>query len=342
MGKKQFLSNLLLNRFSPLDRWLACFLNKKQHVWVLAYHRVNQLPAADFAFNEEIISATPAMFRAQMHWLSQHFQVINHQQLLAYQQGQLHFDKPPCLITFDDGYADNAEQALPILQDFGMSATIFVTTGALDSQQLFWFDQVACWINLMTPRTLSLDDDKFVITVTNDNRKRVRQAIGAYLAKVSETHRQVFLQQLEAQCQVSISAELAALAKPLSWDQVRTMTAAGIEIGVHTVSHGFLDQMTSAEIETELLLAKQRITEETGVTPIALSYPTGKYSAEVMQVAKRLGFHFGYTYHHQVANLQHLASSPNAAFELPRLHVELDVDMPLFKANMLLPQWFAD
>lgn len=342
VGKKQLLSTLLFNRFSFLERIIMGNTRKQHSLWVLAYHRVNQIPKDDFAFNEEIISATPDMFRAQLKWLSKYFKVINHQQLLAHQQGVLTLTKPPCLITFDDGYADNAELALPILQEFGMPATIFVTTGTLDSQELFWFDKVAYWINYTAPRTLILDEARFVMSVTDHNRKLVRQAIGVYLAGVSENQRLLFLQQLEAQCQITIPDALVALAKPLSWQQARQLTAAGIEIGAHTVSHGFLNQMTAVQIENELFIAKQRIEEETGQSPIALSYPTGKYSETVIQIAKRLGFQFGYTYHHQVAHLKNIKAASQAAFEIPRLHVELDVNLPLFKANMLLPSWFGD
>src|SRR5690606_33047929 len=39
-----------------------------------------------------------------------------------------------CSITFDDGYADNAELALPVLSHWRLPATFFVTTGFIDSQ----------------------------------------------------------------------------------------------------------------------------------------------------------------------------------------------------------------
>ena len=342
IGKKQLLSTLLFNRYSPLDRLFALHKITKNDLCVLAYHSVKSAPDTNFAFNEDIISATPEMFELQLQWLSQHFQVINHQQLVAFQQGQAFFDKPPCLITFDDGYADNAEQALPILQKFGFPATIFVTTGTVDNQDLFWFDKVAFWINRTSPRTLMLDEGRFVAQVTDHNRKQTRQAIGAYLANISEAQRLLFLQQLETQCEQPIPEALFGQAKPLTWEQVRELMAAGMDIGAHTVSHGFLNRMTADEIEQELSLAQQRIKQETGQAPIALSYPTGQYSPKVMQIAKRLGFHFAYTYHHQVAQLAQLKSTSTAAFEIPRLHVELDVNLPLFKANMLLPTLFGD
>jgi peptidoglycan/xylan/chitin deacetylase (PgdA/CDA1 family) len=42
-------------------------------------------------------------------------------------------------ITFDDGYADNAELALPILKRWSLHATFFVTTGFIGSDtQTFW------------------------------------------------------------------------------------------------------------------------------------------------------------------------------------------------------------
>ena len=47
------------------------------------------------------------------------------------------------VITFDDGYADNAELAAPVLKRWSLPATFFVTTGFMESQQQVFWDKDA-------------------------------------------------------------------------------------------------------------------------------------------------------------------------------------------------------
>ena len=47
------------------------------------------------------------------------------------------------LITFDDGYRDNFDLAVPILRERGIPATFFLPTAFLDSPRLPWWDHVA-------------------------------------------------------------------------------------------------------------------------------------------------------------------------------------------------------
>ena len=46
------------------------------------------------------------------------------------------------VVTFDDGYADNCWQALPILERHAVPATFFVTTGYLRETRRFWWDEL--------------------------------------------------------------------------------------------------------------------------------------------------------------------------------------------------------
>ena len=57
-------------------------------------------------------------------------------------------------ITFDDGYADNAKLAGPILEGLGMPATFFITAGVVGSGREFWWDRLA---NLLLSSSLGRD-----------------------------------------------------------------------------------------------------------------------------------------------------------------------------------------
>src|SRR3974390_230673 len=100
----------------------------RQAIPVLLYHNV--APSRSGPHPE--LTVTPKVFERQMEWLAR----TGHSPLSAVgvidcleQRG--HLPDKPILITFDDGYADIATYALPILQSYGFSATVFVATRLL-------------------------------------------------------------------------------------------------------------------------------------------------------------------------------------------------------------------
>lgn len=89
---------------------------------ILMYHRVDRLDGYDQ------LTVTPERFREQMRILAEHYRVIPLS--LALEELALGCPTPHTVVlTFDDGYRDNLVHALPVLKEFGLSATVFVTTG---------------------------------------------------------------------------------------------------------------------------------------------------------------------------------------------------------------------
>ena len=99
------------------------------NVPILVYHyiRLNPVPSDKLGFG---LSVTPAEFLAQMDWLrlSGGHPVTMHQ-VLAAMSGGPPLPKHPVVLTFDDGYADFASVAVPVLQREGFVATDYVVGG---------------------------------------------------------------------------------------------------------------------------------------------------------------------------------------------------------------------
>jgi peptidoglycan/xylan/chitin deacetylase (PgdA/CDA1 family) len=88
---------------------------------VLCYHSVNPEPS--------YLGLTPELFDAHLAWLGEHCQVVSLDELVA---APARGGGPYVAITFDDGYADNHEYALPLLSARGMTASFFVAVGFLE------------------------------------------------------------------------------------------------------------------------------------------------------------------------------------------------------------------
>jgi peptidoglycan/xylan/chitin deacetylase (PgdA/CDA1 family) len=94
---------------------------------VLRYHSISRDRSHE-------TNVSPDAFREQMLWLKQHYHVLDPDDLYARK------DRPPVLVTFDDGYADNVHQALPILEEAGIKAVVFLIAGYVGTDKLLPHD----------------------------------------------------------------------------------------------------------------------------------------------------------------------------------------------------------
>lgn len=101
---------------------------------ILAYHRVRD--------DEERYSVSPQQFSEQMQFLQQHgYTAISLAEMAdAFSSGKK-LPPKPIVITFDDGYADNLLTALPIMEKYGMKATVFVIADSVGQPDYLNWDQ---------------------------------------------------------------------------------------------------------------------------------------------------------------------------------------------------------
>lgn len=108
--------------------WL---LPNRPGIPVLMYHRV--WPAL-----RDGLTVTPEDLRAQWSWLrDQGYQCLKLDEFLAASRGEKQAPKKSFLLTFDDGYRNNLDFALPLLKEFGWEATVFLIAGTLDGSFVY-------------------------------------------------------------------------------------------------------------------------------------------------------------------------------------------------------------
>ena len=101
---------------------------------ILLYHRVSD--------DDDPLAVAPRRFREQMqHLAAEGYRVVD----LIAALDLLHTGRSPARtigLTFDDGFADLAEHALPVLAEHGFRATVFITTGVTDGRVSFpWYER---------------------------------------------------------------------------------------------------------------------------------------------------------------------------------------------------------
>src|SRR5438445_825790 len=172
---------------------------------ILLYHRVcrnDDLPASEFA-------VTAAVFREQMRYLAgAGYYTPRLSEVLTWNGGMPRTHKTPVVLTFDNGYADNFENALPILQEFGFTAAVFPVLD-LGRRFTWWNDAPALRAPLLTPQ------------------------------------------------------------------DIRSMEAAGIEFGSHSVSHASLTHMSDSELADDLTRSREVLGSIVERPLAVLAYPFG-------------------------------------------------------------------
>jgi peptidoglycan/xylan/chitin deacetylase (PgdA/CDA1 family) len=114
----------------------------------------------------------------------------------------------------------------------------------------------------------------------------------------------------------------------LNWTQLAEVAEYGVEIGAHTCKHPQLDQLRERDLRAELTVSKNLLEDKLGFAVPGLAYPFGYSNRKVREVARDLGYAYGYA----VDNI--LSTSGVDNFAIPRLTVGRTTSMDSFIATV--------
>ncbi len=219
-------------------------------------------------------------------------------------------------ITFDDGYADNHDLAMPILQSHGLCATFFIATGFLNGGRM-WNDTVIEAVRKTSQSSLDLTGlrlpgfERIELPTTPQRRAAIHRLLDA-VKYLPHAERLRMSECIAERAHVTPRSDLMMTA-----DQVRGLASAGMQIGAHTVSHPIMAALDDAAAERELAQSKCELESLLGRPVKLFAYPNGKpgrdYRQRDVALVQRLGFKAA------------VSTAPGAAcrandrlFELPR------------------------
>lgn len=309
---------------------------------ILAYHRIApRIDPARFDFDLELLSADAEAFRAQVRHLRDHYEPLRLRDVAALRDAGRRLPRRAVVVTFDDGYDDNHDVALPILREFGVPATFFVSTGHIDSGATYAFDWAAHAVLRAPDGPLRVPALGIDLALDGDRAAR-RLLVARVLDRVKAlpgAAQEAALAQLRDACGLG-PAGAAADSRPMRWDQVRALHAAGMEIGSHGTHHRMLAKLDADGIRAELAQSRDAIARELGVPPVSLAYPVGGRDAfddRVVRTARELGFRIACSY---LPGLN--PARGEDWFALRRIAVERETGPAMFAARLALPEVFGD
>lgn len=307
---------------------------------ILAYHRVFDLDREkDFPYDPELVSASVEEFGWQMETLSRHFEPLHLSEVLRHLDEGRPLPPRAVAVTFDDGHLDNYTNAFPVLRRLGVPATIFLSTGYMDQEETFWFDEVAFRFQRTPRRELELATLGLRLALGDPGQRRqATEGVLARMKEVPNTERLAALRELAVESGID-GTRSDTRSRPLTWEQVREMRDGGVEFGSHTVSHPILSRLRDDELRTELDASKRELEKQLGRPADCLAYPVGgetAYDQRVVDVARECGYRMALTY----------VSGPNPwppgdRYRLQRLHVERYTTRARFTGMLAFPSVFC-
>lgn len=305
----------LLYRTGLLGAWHR--LRNRDSLTVAMFHRV--LPVIDprYPGADPEWTMTPASFAQCLEFFRRHYHVVTAEQAFAALRGETRLPARSLLITFDDGWADTAEFAQPVLDRFGMQALVFVAGSAIGSTLPFWEEHIFAFLATRRDSLAQLQqilaqqgmepfdidprltcDEAIIRTVIRELGKRDRSALLA-LANA-----------LPGEMTVPAMMDIA---------QLRALAGAGHAIGGHGMTHQPLTRVL--ELEQEMQAAQQTVAQLLQADTIdSMSMPHGACSPAVIEASLRSGYRYLFN---SESHLNRLAGgTPSASLgPIGRIHI---------------------
>src|SRR5918999_469587 len=324
-----------------------------RQVVILLYHRI-----AEVASDPWSLCVTPRHFAEHLEVLAKQGYAMRLERV-ARTLGGRGLPHRAAVITFDDGYVDNLWNAKPLLERFDLPATVFVTTGNINQDREFWWDELERFILQpgRLPETLRLSingnshDWELGDTATyspsdyaqrsgwknwqpdSGLRQSLYRSVYRLLYPLTEDKRQNALHQLRA-C-VGAMPNGRPANRTLTSDEVNHLSQGGlIEIGAHTVTHSQLSQLSLSLQRKEIKESKDCLEEILGRPVVSFAYPYGKrsdYTTQTIDLIKESGFTCA------CSNFPGTVRRGTDPYQLPRLCV-MDWDGEEFSRR--LSSWF--
>lgn len=211
---------------------------------VLMYHSIDDFKSP--------ISVSPAQFAEQMDYLvAKGYTTWTASRFVDAVRDRQPFPKKLAVLTFDDGYLNNVTHALPILEQRGLCATVFMVTNN-DGEPPKWGER---------------------------DLERIRTQIDEDFPGSAEDKKKI-----EAQVMATLTEKIA------TWDELAPAPARGLEVLSHTRTHHFMDSVGDEQLTDELVGSRDDLERRGFGTSNSLAWPYGKYDSDAMEAARAAGY----------------------------------------------------
>jgi len=282
------------------DRGLAGSRGQYQPL-VIGYHRVVEDYDAEAKVEMPSMLTSVRMFEQHLDCLGRSFRFVSLDEIGDRLLRGVPFKEPVAAITFDDGYRDVYELALPVLERKGIPAAMFVVTDLVGRPAWQIHDKLyhlvakafSCWddprskmFGLLSELGLPAHDLTRRSAVANP-----MLAVSTLLPELPQAD----IRRLMTGLELSVGNGFHNVPRTVTWDMVADMRRRGFTIGSHTRTHVSLPVESPGRIAAELAESKAVLESHLGERIDHFAYPGGHFNTSVVEAVARAGYRFAYT-----------------------------------------------
>ena len=260
--------------------------------YIPMYHRViNDVSEDPFRLG---MCVTAAQFECQLRYIKSNFDIVPLGEAMRKIRSDGKLPNHCASITFDDGYCDNLEIALPIAKKLDITATVFVTTGEHGRRDAFWWDKIIDAFFYTKKNWVDLSE----FTGNRDIRYLNRFNIGKVVRNVLEHFwglRSDTIDQHLTRLYNLLGVFPRSKSNRMQDKGIVSIHRRGWEVGAHTVSHPNLVLQESMDVTREVADSKSYLENLLQTEIEGFAYPGGFTNKETAGVIKNLGFHYAVT-----------------------------------------------
>lgn len=274
---------------------------------VFMFHRVLPAESKEYSCAEREFTFSVNGFSACLDFIQKNYEVVSHNDIKAWLSGGLRLPNCAALITFDDGWRDTVQYALPELQKRALPSVLFLATEVSELGEDRWWQDMLVEALAQSGGLESIERDMVLRddVMHSDRRGRIMRVTAALAESEDSVRHQVLKKKV--------------FATELSRQMVTAVDIASIPFECSIAGHGHSHAPLSYSADSliDLRRSKERLMG-LKADDWAMSLPHGAFNSEVVNNVFEAGFAACYSSEPMIMNT---SSIPGGAALLPRIHV---------------------
>jgi peptidoglycan/xylan/chitin deacetylase (PgdA/CDA1 family) len=295
---------------------------------VLLYHRITDLET-----DPQLLSVKPHHFDSHLELLSKKFKILTVEEFSYKLKNKIKFPKKSVLITFDDGYADNYLEAIPILEKYKAQALFYIATGTLNTQNEYWWDAIERIVLLSknNPNIDTIEVEEFQFQINNLNELGKYNLYENLLKILKNWNSEKREEKINELAKIFNAAQPRSSHRALNFEELKKMNQSkSAVIGAHTHLHASLGSLPFDNQFNEINTSKNILEKLLNQKILYFSYPFGTvndFNNDTLNIIRKLNFE------NVAANYPYIVHALSDKLQFPRFLVR-DWNAAIFESNL--------
>ena len=280
----------------------ALVSTRQQLPFIVTYHRIVEDGRLAPTASHPAMLLTVKTLERQLEWLARSFDLVSLDDVADRIGGTVTGRRPAAAITFDDGYQDVCDNAVPLLHRKGIPAAIFVVSDRVGTKELHLHDRLFLLLSRLYQewpggaRRLAttlhgLAVDASCIARALEAGRLPGMAASSLLADLDRATLLRLCERLEPKDTPAESRDHALA----DWATLRTIAADGFTIGSHGCTHALLGNEDARTVVHEVLGSRLEIERQLGLPVRHIAYPSGSFDSVAVRIVAAAGYRCGFT-----------------------------------------------